>query len=141
MRIDGELITREFFPDFIGNEAEINDGLCYKWAYVAARLYPNVTLWSNQSHAWVEQDGLFFDSESPNGETQLEHLNCNSRCDRDIYDSWQVSSTDELVEYWDTHGKCEFNDEEYWKRQIKNFRRRIRRREERDAMTSHPARQ
>lgn len=78
--INGNLITRSFLPDFIGEEDLINCGDCMHWAYVAEKLYNNVKLWSNYSHAFVKQGGLFYDSTSPNGISHWQKLLTNESC-------------------------------------------------------------
>jgi hypothetical protein len=120
MSIDGRLITREFFPEYLGREELINNGRCYKWAYIAARLYSDVMIWSNMSHAFVEIDGLFYDAESPNGVLELESLNCNHRRGIDRDDSW-VQTLEELVEYWEDHGKTGFDNVDELEKKIEYF--------------------
>jgi len=104
--IDGDLITRNFFPEYVGHEKGINSGNCFNWAYVAYRLYKNVQLWQNSAHAFVKQNGKFYDSESPFGTNHYANLGCNTRC------SWccrnyRVSCAI-LVEHW--YVDCRFYD-------------------------------
>ena len=121
--IDGRMITREFFPQYIGREDEINMGLCYKWAYIAACLYPDVTIWSNRGHAFVEKNGLFYDSESPDGVEDMKSLGCNSRTGRGEGDSW-IQTRRELIQYWKYNGCTGFEDRDEWYQKVRNFMRR-----------------
>lgn len=77
--IDGEMITREFFPD-VEDPETINYGDCMKWAYIAYHLYEDVQLYSNKPHAFVKQGKKFYDSESPNGIARWRLIGCNDRC-------------------------------------------------------------
>jgi hypothetical protein len=79
-KIDGGMITAKFFPDYVGEEYEINQGLCMAWAYVAYFLYEDVFLISNRFHAWAKQGNLYFDSESPEGIKNWKKLECNVEC-------------------------------------------------------------
>jgi hypothetical protein len=76
-KLNGELITFLFFHEHIGNEKVINRGHCMKWAYAAFYLYRGVKLFSNQQHAFIKKDGLYYDSECPNGVKRWEDLHCN----------------------------------------------------------------
>jgi hypothetical protein len=104
--IDGEMITHEFFLNC--SEKEINCGDCMIWAYIAYHLYKNVKLWSNHAHAFVEQNGKFYDSESPQGIKRWQNLDCNSRCKivhaqelslKDFKNFWAKSNID--WKFWD----------------------------------------
>lgn len=123
-KIDGRLITKEFFPYAVGNEGDINCGNCYRWAYIAYKLYEGVELWSNESHAFPYQRGRFFDSESPKGEKSLEDLVCNAYTGKTEEDSWQHESIDSFIEYWDDNGLYNFQDVKELDREIRNFWRR-----------------
>ena len=120
-KIDGRLITKEFFPNAVGYERIINCGDCYRWAYIAYKLYEGVELWSNDSHAFPYQRGRFFDSESPQGEKSLEDLVCNESCGLGVDDSW-AQGVDEFESFWADNG--DFIDREDLDREIRNFWRR-----------------
>lgn len=62
-------INRRFFPNDLKNIAEINEGRCFLWAYIAASLYEDVELWDMGAHAFVrsKKTGKFYDSEVPKG--------------------------------------------------------------------------
>jgi hypothetical protein len=120
-KIDGRLITKEFFPYAVGNEGDINCGNCYRWAYIAYKLYEGVELWSNDAHAFPYQRGRFFDSESPKGEKSLEDLVCNEMCGLGVGDSC-AQDVDEFEEFWADNGS--FDDRKELDRQIRNFWRR-----------------
>ena len=98
-KIDGSLITENFFPDYINHRHNINQGLCMKWAYIAFLLYEDVVLYSNNVHAFVKQGGLFFDSEVPNGVSYWQHLPCNEMYEEDIEGSW-YQTTAEFFHEW-----------------------------------------
>jgi len=122
-KIDGELITREFFPKYVGNEGDINNGHCYRWAYVAYKLYAGVRLYSNPGHAFPRQRGKFFDSESPKGEKRLEYLHCNSAWERTADDCFEQSE-DEFIRFWNEHGRYKFADVEDLDKRIRSFWRK-----------------
>ena len=97
--IDGNFITNTFFPQYKNYPRRINGGLCMKWAYVAYLLYENVSLCSNENHAFVEQNGKYFDSESPNGIDNHEQLRCCESFGN--YDLWD-QNLEEFIEEWKT---------------------------------------
>jgi hypothetical protein len=72
---DANLITSTFFKGV--KPSNINCGDCWRWAYYAYRLFPGVELWTNSDHAWIKYNGLYYDSESPNGVECFEDLKCN----------------------------------------------------------------
>lgn len=49
--------------------ADINDGLCYYWAYVAYKLFGGslITVDSWGGHAFIKVNDLYYDSETPDG--------------------------------------------------------------------------
>ena len=122
-KIDGELITREFFPQYLGREGDINCGHCYRWAYIAYKLYDGVELISNEGHAFPYQRGRYFDSESPRGERKLEHLNCNAFSNRDDEDCFPQDA-EEFVDYWARNCRYGFKDVGELDKKIHNFWRR-----------------
>lgn len=120
-KINGRLITREFFPEYVGKEGDINCGDCYRWAYIAYKLYSNVSLYSNEVHAFPCQKDLYFDSESPDGVEEIHQLECNLMWDYDESNSY-IQVLEDFVDYWQENGN--FHDQlevdkqiaEYWKR-------------------------
>jgi hypothetical protein len=124
-KIDGKLITREFFPEYLGDEYQINCGHCYRWAYIAYKLYEGVELISNEGHAFPYQRGNYFDSESPRGEKSLESLSCNSANGRGEEDCFPQDAN-EFVDYWANHGRYGF-DVDGVDKEIRNFWRRYNR--------------
>ena len=64
--LDANLITKLFFSNVL-SPRDINNGDCFRWAYLAWCLYPDVELWTNPNHAWVKYQDKFYDSETPNG--------------------------------------------------------------------------
>lgn len=115
-KIDGRLITKEFFPEYIGCEGDINKGDCYRWAYIAYMIYEGVELYSNEYHAFVYQRGLFFDSESPHGERSASRLSCNEMNGIE-YSDWQ--DVDEFEEFWNDNGT--FDDRIELDKRIRKF--------------------
>lgn len=131
--IDGELITREFFPDYVGKEDDINCGNCYRWAYIAYLLYEGVDLysvdsWYGKFHAFPYQRGRFFDSESPSGEDSLEDLRCNRICEV-VEEDCVVHDEKEFIEFWNRYGRYKFADAPDIRNQVRNFWRRYNRRQ------------
>lgn len=127
-KINGQLITKEFFPLEVGNERQINCGDCYRWAYIAYKLYEEVDLYSTEHHAFPYQRGYFFDSESPYGEEDLEDLACNKICrayghEGDAF----FQEEDDFEEFWADNGS--FYDRKELDKAIKNFWRRYDRKE------------
>lgn len=66
--LDVEFINRTFFPEYL-DVSVINMGECFKWAYIAFKLYKNLELWDMGAHAFVRDKatGKFYDSERPQG--------------------------------------------------------------------------
>lgn len=102
---NANFITEVFFPYEWTHKlfSSINTGRCYDWAYIAFCLWPNVTLWTTECHAWVEVDGLFYDSETPNGHLDHKKLRCN--------EYWPGRSTkptsmspENFKEFWNENG-------------------------------------
>src|SRR5574338_1563380 len=54
-KFDANFITEVFFPYEWNKKlfSSINTGRCYDWAYIAYCLWPNVSLWTTECHAWV----------------------------------------------------------------------------------------
>jgi len=108
-KIDGELITREFFPQFVGSENRINCGHCYFWAYVAYKLYEDVQLMSNDNHAFLYQRGEYFDAEAPYGEETMDYLRSNVFWAHENTFIEEDMDVDEFINYWDSNGRYEFS--------------------------------
>jgi hypothetical protein len=102
-KINGRMITRRFFPEFVGMEGEINCGDCYRWAYIAYKLYKDVELWTNKHHAFPLQGNLFFDSESPDGVDDAQDLVCNCMCGLTEEDSFSLT-VKKFENYWAKNG-------------------------------------
>lgn len=113
-KINGDMITKFFFPDKVGSEDDINCGDCMVWAYIAFKLYKGVELWDCQCHAFVKQDGKFFDSESPNGIKNYRGLKCNKRCPSTGY------GRTNLRQFKKDWSDCEVNWN-YWDYKIDDF--------------------
>lgn len=73
--LDVGFINRTFFSDYY-DVSVINQGECFRWAYIAYRLYNDVELWDIPSHAFVRSKttGLYYDSETPDGEVDWRDL-------------------------------------------------------------------
>lgn len=66
--IDLSYITHQFFPD--SWPAKINNGDCYRWAYLAYRLHRRVTLCTylrGGEHAFVRIGKLYYDAQHSQG--------------------------------------------------------------------------
>lgn len=71
--LDVKFINRTFFPGYL-DVSVINEGECFRWAYIAFRLYKGVQLWDISTHAFVLHRGRFYDSERPIGEEDWKDL-------------------------------------------------------------------
>jgi len=98
-RLNANLITNTFFPEYVERPYIINCGLCFEWAYIAYMLFDDIELWSNKNHAFIKYNGKFYDSESPEGVCDLEILNCNASFDLKYLDS-KAQRLSEFVEQW-----------------------------------------
>lgn len=80
MRMKLEAITQAFLEDpwfDVQDPLEINCGDCYRWAYTAYLIYGG-TLYSFENkylaHAFIKIKNKYYDSESPDGESDWKHL-------------------------------------------------------------------
>lgn len=103
-RFSATFISRHLFPDYFPNDLpEINAGRCYDWAYFGWRLFPNVQLWMDEYHAWVQVmgTGRHYDSETCYGVKDYRKLPCNIKCG--LEDPRPVD-VDEFKDFWDCNG-------------------------------------
>lgn len=102
---DANFITENFFPYEWKHQflSSINTGRCYDWAYIAYCLWPNVTLWTTERHAWVEVSGLFYDSESPSGVEDHQKLRCNETWGWDDQEPIAIKP-EEFKDFWNENG-------------------------------------
>lgn len=73
-------VTNTFFPEFKDWTQEINQGLCFEWAYLAHRLYADTELWDVHCHAFIRYKGKFYDSERPDGVYDWHELPATQVC-------------------------------------------------------------
>ena len=78
---------------------DINNGDCYHWALLVKQLFPEVTLCSNYNHAWIEFEGMHYDSEHPNGVDSHRKLSCNMYCGE--YHIWKYKHEKSFKKTWD----------------------------------------
>lgn len=78
---------------------DINCGWCYQFALILGRLVGRKTKYiSNNQHCWIEVDGVFYDSEHPNGTTDATKMDWNG--------PWEKPLTAKQVrEYWGYYGR------------------------------------
>jgi|JI10StandDraft_1071094.scaffolds.fasta_scaffold02631_32 hypothetical protein len=71
----------------------INTGFCYHFAFALKRLHPSVKLVSCNCHAWVEANGLKYDSLNPKGTS-------NTLCGRCDLSAAKTMSQRNFVKRW-----------------------------------------
>lgn len=112
-KFNGPFITRHFFADYLSRKwvQGINQGRCYDWAYFAYRMFPDVTLWTTDYHAWVqvwdrEKGYRFFDSETPKGVKSFMELGCNRRHGPMPWSDQAPTrmNVKDFKEFWNKHG-------------------------------------
>lgn len=68
--MDAKKITQTFLSECgLNRPGDINWGFCYYWAYVAYKLFGGelVTVDYYGGHAFIKVNGLYYDSETPEG--------------------------------------------------------------------------
>lgn len=101
------LIHPNFFQHY-NNPIEINFGDCFKWAFIAYRLFNDVELWSHEIHAFIKYRGRFYDSETLDGIKNWRRI----RTIKEIgggFPSARKMSVSEYLPYWQVHDKCNWN--------------------------------
>lgn len=103
-KFDADFVSATFYcKEFnTGRLDYINQGRCYDWAYYAKRTFhvSNIVLWSTYYHAYVEFEGKFFDSESPQGVKDFLKLKTNQR-----FEGVSIKqSIPEFTSWWDNRG-------------------------------------
>src|SRR5277367_4864929 len=83
-----QVVIQTFPEDYLRHDpATINCGNCMRWAYVCYRLFDRIQLWTFGCHAFVQHDGLFYDSERLEGvkswrdlpATRVPYSNCGCK--------------------------------------------------------------
>lgn len=74
-----KIINKRFFKSI--DPAAINRGQCFIWAYYAYLMFEDVSIWYNNTHAFVKHNGKFYDSQSLNGEDCWLDLRAACGCD------------------------------------------------------------
>lgn len=105
-QFSAQLITQEFFPQYLDKPQTINWGQCFQWAYLAFLLFEDVELWDTHTHSFIKYKGKFYDSERPNGVLKWRELPAaDCRCK---YCSTPVK-----------HTECEFKKQ--WNQSCKKY--------------------
>lgn len=118
-KFSARFINRTFFASLIRRRsaADINVGRCYDWAYYAYCLFPDVTLWNNAGHSWVQYQEKFYDSECPDGVESFSDIPCNYRnpwlLDPDEEKYAVTINGEKLVKKLFINGPCELNSEQF----------------------------
>lgn len=60
-------IIHPFFFSQHSHPMLINFGDCFRWAWIAYKLFQDVQLWSTEYHAFIQHENLFYDSECLSG--------------------------------------------------------------------------
>lgn len=107
-RLDINWISYTFFRGYWDqrNLHVINTGICYNFAYIGYCLYPEVKLWSNYNHAWVQgATGRHYDSVAPKGKKHHEDLDTNLMChDVDNFLA-REQTVEEFKDTWQKFGR------------------------------------
>lgn len=99
------IIHPYFFPQH-SHPMEINFGDCFKWAWIAFKLFKNVELWSNEIHAFFKYKDKFYDSECLDGIKSWRRL--RTIVSLPYSQAIRMSPSDFLA-HWNTLNKCDWN--------------------------------
>lgn len=102
------LIHPNFFRQYI-SPIEINYGDCFKWAWVAHKLFEDVELWSHESHAMIKRRGRFYDSEALDGIKNWRRLRTIKDNSGIGYPSAEKMSAFSFIPFWNCYNKCDWN--------------------------------
>lgn len=101
------LIHNNFFSNHL-HPMEINFGDCYKWAWIAHKLFNDVELWSHESHAFIKYRGKFYDSEMLDGTKNYRRLRTIKES-LGMFPSAVKMSPNEFIPYWGVYHQCDWN--------------------------------
>jgi hypothetical protein len=89
---------------------EVNYGDCYKWAWIAYKIFNDVELWSHESHAFIRYRRKFYDSETLNGIENWHRIRTikeNAAHYRNV-PAIKMSPI-QYVEYWNVLNDCDWS--------------------------------
>ena len=103
-KFSATFISKTFYPYEHQHKmhSSINTGRCYDWAFIAHTIWPYLTLWSTDHHAWVENGGRYFDSECPRGRKRYKDMPCNQLCGG--MGRAKPQTSEEFARHWDHNG-------------------------------------
>ncbi|MHC4213920.1 MAG: hypothetical protein ACYSWP_11160 [Planctomycetota bacterium] len=108
-----EKITEIFMSNlYIDEPADINRGWCYYWAYIVYKFFGGILITVKEhggGHAFVEIDGLYYDSETPNGVDCWSSLPFFRHFDLDI-DVAEEQVPETFIDYWERVGREGWDD-------------------------------
>lgn len=102
-----EIIYPNFFAHY-KHPIMINFGDCYKWAYIAYKLFDGVELWSSENHAFIKYKDKFYDSESLDGVKSSYKLRTNKE-----YPAPGCPSRMQIPEFqffWGQPNRCDWDE-------------------------------
>ena len=103
-----ERIHPYFFPQY-RHPIQINYGDCFRWAYLASKLFKGVELWSYYLHAFISYDGKFYDSECLFGTKKWQKLRTIKE-NRGLFPKACRMSEKEFTDYWSRFNCCDWNE-------------------------------
>lgn len=103
-KFSAELINKEFFPGYLDNLKLINLGRCYDWAYYAWCMFPNVSIWMIDQHAWIRSDNKHYDCEAVKGVTNYRSLPLFDRYPELSQRGHEVKSIFLFKNFWNQYG-------------------------------------
>lgn len=101
------IIHSNFFSKY-PHPIEINFGDCFKWAWIAYKLFQDVELWSHESHAFIKYRGKFYDSETLSGTKNYRRIR-TVKDNSDMGPAASKMTANEFMEYWCVHYTCDWN--------------------------------
>jgi hypothetical protein len=109
IQFNPSIIQSIFFPT-IAHPIEINFGDCFKWAWIASRLFDGVQLWSHETHAFIKRGDKFYDSEYLAGIKNWRNL----RTIKDFGESDQPISMrmtkEQFIAYWSANYSTDWEE-------------------------------
>ncbi|KKN19841.1 hypothetical protein LCGC14_0941670 [marine sediment metagenome] len=103
--MNASVITEAFLIELgLSTPGCINWGYCYYWAYVAHKLFGGGLFTDDEhGHAFVKIDGLYYDSETPDGVESWQKL--PMLLNRKVFDDdAELQDLDDFADYWREEG-------------------------------------
>ena|ERR1700723_1397607 len=119
-KFDAHFMVRTFFPEFMEDPSLINRGHCYDYAYVGWSLYPEAELWSNEHHAFIQIDHIFYDSEVVRGRRAWHNLQFFKRSPWASTPSPTLMTLDQFKSNWNTRGRY-WRDSTMWESMLERI--------------------